>query len=427
VPRFRCHLSILVAFALVFGGFGAVLAIDPCAIAAATGAPVEPRWVNSWLDTGASESGEIAHATQSQAATAAQQPPTAASAGSGPCTLRAAVADIPPYATVDAAGHWSGDAVDLFRTVAQDMGCEVEFVSLSPSEIMRALEREEIDAVALPFTASPLSASLLSLSPSFATSRVTIAVFRDNFSGDLEVLYKSLATPRQLRVYAAMLALVILFAVLIWALEKTKNQHFRGKRHEGIGSGLWWSITTLSTVGYGDKVPVSGVGRFFAGTWMILSLVLVAIFTATITSSITAHDSSIEVTGAHDLPRARVGVMENGIASGYVNEHFLPHVSYPTLALAMEELRLGNLDAVLADQHSLERALSELNESRIKILEKPVSRSPVSFGLRKTLSRDMIRRFDAALIARLERGTAPTPATSTEPQKEVPNEAPKTP
>lgn len=417
MPRFRRFQSILVAFALVFVGFGASIAMNSRADAAATGALTEPlRTITKAGEQGARES-------QEQTPGAAQQSSTAASAESGPCTLRTAVANIPPYATVDAAGHWSGDAVDLFRTVAQDMGCEVEFVSLSPSQIMRALEREEIDAVALPFTANPLSTSLLSLSPSFATSRVTIAVFRDDFSGDLEVLYKSLATPRQLRIYAAMLALVIVFAVLIWALEKTKNQHFRGKRHEGIGSGLWWSITTLSTVGYGDKVPVSGVGRFFAGTWMILSLILVAIFTATITSSITAHDSSIEVTGAHDLPRARVGVMENGIASGYVNEHFLPHVSYPTLALAMEELRLGNLDAVLADQHSLERALSELHESRIKILEKPVSRSPVSFGLRRTLSHDMIRRFDAALIARLERRTPPTPATSAEP----PKDAPKTP
>jgi ABC-type amino acid transport substrate-binding protein len=203
-------------------------------------------------------------------------------------------------------------------------------------------------------------------------------------------------------------------------LEKTKNQHFRGKRREGIGSGLWWSITTLSTVGYGDKVPVSGVGRFFAGTWMILSLILVAIFTATVTSSITAHDASVEVNGPHDLPRARVGIVENGLASAYVNDHFLPHVSYPHLSLAVEQLRVGNLDAVLADQHSLERLLSEIHEDRIKLLENPVSKSPVSFGLRRTLSRDLIRRFDAALVARLEHRAPSTPAAAIEPLKNPP-------
>jgi len=417
VPRFRRFQSILVAFALVFVDFGAAIAMNSRADAAATGALTEPlRTITKAGEQGDRES-------QEQTPGAAQQSAAEADTTSDGCTLRAAVVDIPPYATLDAAGHWSGEAVELFRAVAQDMGCEVEFIRMSPSDILRALERDEIDAVALPFSASPLSASLMTLTPSFATSRVIIAVFRDDLGGDLKMLYQSLTTPRQLRVYGAMVALVVLFAVLIWALENTKNQHFPGKRREGIGSGLWWSITTLSTVGYGDKVPVSGVGRFFAGTWMILSLILVAIFTATVTSSITAHDASIEVNGPHDLPRARVGIVENGLASGYVNDHFLPHVSYPHLALAVEQLRLGNLDAVLADQHGLEHHLSELHEDRIKLLEIPVSKSPISFGLRRTLSRDMIRQFDAALVARLEHRAPPTPATSTEP----PKDAPKTP
>ena len=385
--------------------------------AAATGAMTEP--LRTITNAGTQGDRESHEQVREQTPVAAKQSAAEADTKSDGCTLRTAVANIPPYATLDAAGHWSGEAVELFRAVAQDMGCKVEFIGMSPSDILRALERDEIDAVALPFSASPLSASLMTLTPSFATSHVVIAVFRDDLGSDLTVLYQSLTTPRQLRVYAAMVALVILFAVLIWALESTKNQHFRGNRREGIGSGLWWSITTLSTVGYGDKVPVSGVGRFFAGTWMILSLILVAIFTATVTSSITAHDASVEVHGPHDLPRARVGIVENGLASAYVNEHFLPHVSYPHLSLAVEQLRLGNLDAVLADQHSLERQLRELHEDRIKLLDIPVSKSPISFGLRRTLSRDMMQRFDAALVARLEHRTPPTPATSTEPPKDA--------
>jgi polar amino acid transport system substrate-binding protein len=339
-----------------------------------------------------------------------------------PCILRTAVAEFPPYATrVDGAsldgtsldgasldrgsvesGRWTGEAVELFRATARDLGCEAQFIALSPTEILLGLERGDLDAVALPFTADPLSSSSLTLTPAFATSRIAIAVFREDFRGDLEILFRSLTTTRQLRVYGVMLILVILFAFIIWLLERSKNQHFRGKHREGLGSGLWWSITTLSTVGYGDKVPVSAIGRFFAGTWMLLSLVIVAIFTATVTSSITAHDASVEVGGAHDLSRARIGLVENGLASGYVDEHFLPHVSYPHLQLAIEDLRVGNLDAVLADEHSLERALRDLNEQRIVLLEKPVAKSPVAFGLRKTLPHEFHRQFDAALLKRLD-------------------------
>jgi ABC-type amino acid transport substrate-binding protein len=163
VPRFRRFQSILVAFALVFVDFGAAIAMNSRADAAATGALTEPlRTITKAGEQGDRES-------QEQTPGAAQQSAAEADMTSDGCTLRAAVVDIPPYATLDAAGHWSGEAVELFRAVAQDMGCEVEFIRMSPSDILRALERDEIDAVALPFSASPLSASLMTLTPSFAT------------------------------------------------------------------------------------------------------------------------------------------------------------------------------------------------------------------------------------------------------------------
>ena len=348
-----------------------------------------------------------------RASTNGQTPaPTTTPAGAAPpnpTVLRAAVLAFPPYAEQDANGEWTGESVELFRATARDIGCTTTFITMSSPEIVRAFEREEIDAVALPLSPNPLVRGVVTLTPSFETSTLRIAVYRDRLADDLTILLESLFTPRQLRVYAIMTGLVVVFAVLIWLLERSKNQHFRGKRHEGFGSGLWWSITTLSTVGYGDKVPVSAAGRLFAGTWMVLSLLLVAIFTATVTSSITAHDSSIEVEGVHDLSRARLGIVENGLASGYVNDHFLPHVSYPSLLLAIDELLAGRLDAVLADEHGLQRAMGPGNERRIVLLEQHVERMPVSFGLRKTLPRDFIRRFDEVLIARLRSMPEPQP------------------
>ncbi len=39
-----------------------------------------------------------------------------------------------------------------------------------------------------------------------------------------------------------------------------------------IGSALWWSITTLSTVGYGDVVPTSEPGRAIASVLMVFGV-----------------------------------------------------------------------------------------------------------------------------------------------------------
>ncbi len=51
-----------------------------------------------------------------------------------------------------------------------------------------------------------------------------------------------------------------------------------------FGQALWWSITTITTVGYGDEYPVTTTGRIIAALLMIGGISLVGSITATIAS-----------------------------------------------------------------------------------------------------------------------------------------------
>ncbi len=51
-----------------------------------------------------------------------------------------------------------------------------------------------------------------------------------------------------------------------------------------IGTGLWWSIQTVTTVGYGDIVPTNTVGRLIATLVMLTGIAFLTVITATITS-----------------------------------------------------------------------------------------------------------------------------------------------
>jgi voltage-gated potassium channel len=51
-----------------------------------------------------------------------------------------------------------------------------------------------------------------------------------------------------------------------------------------IGSGLWWAIQTITTVGYGDRVPNSDAGRILAALVMVTGLGFLSVVTAAISA-----------------------------------------------------------------------------------------------------------------------------------------------
>ena len=56
-----------------------------------------------------------------------------------------------------------------------------------------------------------------------------------------------------------------------------------------FGDALWWSATTVTTVGYGDRFPVTGAGRFIAVALMIVGIATVGAIIASITGWIVAQ------------------------------------------------------------------------------------------------------------------------------------------
>ncbi len=55
-----------------------------------------------------------------------------------------------------------------------------------------------------------------------------------------------------------------------------------------IPAALWWSVVTLTTVGYGDVIPVTPVGRVFTGVIVLLGIGVVAVPTGLIASGLAA-------------------------------------------------------------------------------------------------------------------------------------------
>ena len=82
------------------------------------------------------------------------------------------------------------------------------------------------------------------------------------------------------RIVIAIVLCIHVAAILVLVFEKKANDaHFTS-----FWDAIWWAIVTMTTVGYGDKYPTTPAGRLIAVALMYCSIVLVSLFTATISS-----------------------------------------------------------------------------------------------------------------------------------------------
>jgi len=92
------------------------------------------------------------------------------------------------------------------------------------------------------------------------------------------------------------------------------------KTYPNIGDGLWWAIQTVTTVGYGDLVPASTVGRLLAALVMVVGIGFLTVITAAITSAFIEsarrrlqRNESDALSAKLDQIGARLEVIEAGL------------------------------------------------------------------------------------------------------------------
>ena len=80
-------------------------------------------------------------------------------------------------------------------------------------------------------------------------------------------------------------ALTTIFVSYIAAVQITISERdVEGSNIKTFADGLWWAVTTVTTVGYGDRFPTTTEGRILAVMLMLVGISLVGVITASVAS-----------------------------------------------------------------------------------------------------------------------------------------------
>jgi voltage-gated potassium channel len=100
----------------------------------------------------------------------------------------------------------------------------------------------------------------------------------------IEVLQKAVGDAFRGRIVVYTLSGVVLLIYTASLAVFEKERYLPGATINSFGKALWWSVTTVTTVGYGDVYPVTNTGRVIAVLLMVGGISLVGVVTASLAS-----------------------------------------------------------------------------------------------------------------------------------------------
>jgi ABC-type amino acid transport substrate-binding protein len=306
---------------------------------------------------------------------------------------------VPPFSIKSEDGTWSGITVDLWAGVAEELGVSYELREMPNERLIEELEQKRMDVVLAALTITADREERIDFSHAYYASGLGIAVPAEDSGGIIGVMRRLFSTTI-LKAVAVLVVVLGLIGSLVGLLERRRNPaQFGGHPLKGIAAGFWWSAVTMTTVGYGDKAPVTAAGRLVALVWMFSALILISSFTAIITSSLTVTEMGSSVEGPEDLSQVRVGTVAGTTSALYLEREHISYLAYPGAPEALQVLGDGDLDALVYDRPLLRYLVQSRFKNRARVL--PITFEPQPYGIALQPGSPLRERINRILLRKL--------------------------
>jgi polar amino acid transport system substrate-binding protein len=303
-------------------------------------------------------------------------------------------------------GRRLGYAAELWDQLARESGLEYEVqVVATAQEIIDALKNKTADVGVGALSVTAQREAVIDFTQPFYESglQVLVAGSSGSFADNILSLVANLFNLELIGMFMLLIGTMFIISHLVWRCEhKVNEDQWPASYKAGMWESFWWTISTLLVGGADNKGPVGVGGRIVAIVWMLLSIVLVSLLTASFTTTLTINTLKGDINGPGDLPGRKVATVKGSTAETWLTANGAKVQTFATVTECITALKDGLANAVVYDAPVLQYEASKMNDDKLQMVGPVFVRQNYAFALQQDST--LREKLNQALLVASERG-----------------------
>lgn len=295
----------------------------------------------------------------------------------------------------------TGFSVDLLAAVAAEGGFATNVTQVGTlAELLGAVTGNTTDFSMGAISITSKRAAQFDFSQPMFDAGLQVMVRSDAAGGGFSALalLKTMGSKEVLNLLGFLAALVVVIAHVVWFFDRW--HHDAPNYYPDIFRTLYWA--TGAAGGQQPYAPHSAIARSIGAMSVFASTIIVAYFTATITTSLTVAQLKSEINGPEDLPGKKVATVAGSTSSFYLKGKGVTTIELPKVADAIEALLNKQADAFVYDAPILLYYAANAGKGRVAIVGPIFNRE--AYGLAFPAGSQLRKPVDEALLRLRESG-----------------------
>ena len=321
-----------------------------------------------------------------------------------PANVRVATRIVSPFVIQDG-NALRGFSIELWQEIGLRLGLKSEFV-VEPTvqDVLQSVKSKDatLGIAAISITSEREEALDLS-QPMFDAGLQILTRVSPSSNSLFNSIVAGVLSSAALPILAVVIVTIVFIAHLVWIFEHRHPSGILTQRsyYPGILEAAWWAASTLAT--QADQMPRTALARIVAVIWMFASVVFIAYFTASVTSTLTLKQLKGDINGPADLPGKRVASVSGSTSEEYLSQRHIDSTPFPKIEDALDALQHDRADAVVYDAPVLLYYASHEGNGKVQTVGSIFRRE--SYGIVFPTGSPYRKRVNEALLHIKEDGT----------------------